>query len=195
MTVTWCMFHEIWNATGRSFWHFGSFFPLLSPLKTKKIKILKKWKKSLEILSSYTCVTIIWYMVPKISNTMDRTFCHFGPFFALLPPSQPQKMKILKKWKKAPADIIILHMCTINDNHMIYDFWDMKCDRQNFLSFWNVFSPYSPKKWNFEKLIKTPGYIIILHMCTKNIGHMMYDSWNIVRNRRTNRCYRGRCPT
>ena len=190
MYVSWDM-----ECNRQKFLTFWIVFSPFIPPKNQKNQNFEKMKKKPWDIIIYTCVTIIWYMVPKISNTMDRTFCHFGPFFALLPPSQPQKMKILKKWKKAPADIIILHMCMINNNHMIYDFWDMKCDRQNFLSFWNVFSPYSPKKWNFEKLIKTPGYIIILHMCTKNIGHMMYDSWNIVRNRRTNRCYRGRCPT
>ena len=30
--------------------------------------------------------------------------------------------------KKAPGDVIILHMCTINDN-MINGSWDMECDR------------------------------------------------------------------
>ena len=26
--------------------------------------------------------------------------------------------------KKMPGDIIILHMCTINNNYMIYNYWD-----------------------------------------------------------------------
>ena len=30
------------------------------------------------------------------------------------------KNQNLKKMKKATGDIIILHMCTINDNHMVY---------------------------------------------------------------------------
>ena len=29
--------------------------------------------------------------------------------------------------KKAPGDIIISHMCTINNNHM-HGYFDMKCD-------------------------------------------------------------------
>ena len=59
------------------------------PLTTRKIKILKNWKKCLEILSFYTCVpqmTIIWCMVPEILSATDRFFCRFGPFFAFLPP-------------------------------------------------------------------------------------------------------------
>ena len=30
--------------------------------------------------------------------------------------------------EKMSGDIIILHMRTINDNHMIYASWDMECD-------------------------------------------------------------------
>ena len=30
---------------------------------------------------------------------------------------------------------------------------------------------------------KNAGDIIILHMCTKNHDHMMYDSWDMVHNR------------
>ena len=51
----------------------------------------------------------------------------FFPFY----PLTTQKIKILKKWKKTTEDIIILHMCTINDNHMMYGSWDMEYDRQN----------------------------------------------------------------
>ena len=56
--------------------------------------------------------------------------------------------------KKIAGDIIILHMCTKNHNHMMYGSWDMECDRQNFLSLWTVFAllpPYGPKKSKFWK--------------------------------------------
>ena len=33
-------------------------------------------------------MTIIWCMVPEIWSATDRNFCHFGPFFALLPLTQ-----------------------------------------------------------------------------------------------------------
>ena len=56
----------------------------------------------------------------------------------------------------------------------------MKRDEQNFLSFWDCFLPFYPsnnlKNQNFEKLRKTPGDIIILHMCAINDSHMMYGS-------------------
>ena len=71
-------------------------------------------------------------MVPEICSATDKNFCHFGPFFALLPlpPKKKQKLKnqYFEKTKNRPGDIIILHMCTINVN-MMYGSWDMKYDR------------------------------------------------------------------
>ena len=63
--------------------HFLPFYPLT----TWKIKMLKKWKKYLEMSSFYTCVPrirIIWCMLPEIWSVTDIIFCHFGPIFALL---------------------------------------------------------------------------------------------------------------
>ena len=64
-------------------------FCIFTPLTTQKIKILKKWKQSLEILLFYTGVpkmTIILGMVPEIWSVMDRVVCNFGTFFDLLTP-------------------------------------------------------------------------------------------------------------
>ena len=97
-----------------------------------------------------------------------------------------KKFKILKKWKKTPGDVI-LYMCTINENHMMYGSWDMERDRHNFLSLWTIFCPFTPlttrkvkilKKWN-----KNPGDIIILYMRTKNHDHMLYCSWDMAHDR------------
>ena len=89
MTIIWYMVPEIWSVTARMFCHFGPFFYPFTPLTTQKIKILKKWKKHLEISSFYTCIPkimLIRYTVPEIWQMMDVivTF-HFGLFFALLP--------------------------------------------------------------------------------------------------------------
>ena len=46
----------------------------------------------------------------------DRVFCHFGPFFALLPPKNLGNQNF-EKIKKMTGHIIILYMCTINENH------------------------------------------------------------------------------
>ena len=53
MAIIWCAAPEILSLKDRSFCHFGlSFYPLW----TQKIKILKKLKKHLEILSFYKSV-------------------------------------------------------------------------------------------------------------------------------------------
>ena len=89
-------------------------------------------------------------------------------------------MIILKKGQKIAGDIIILHKCTKNHNHMRYSSWDMEWDRQNFLSFWTIFFLYTPpnnqKNQNFKTIKKSSWHVITLHMCTKNRNQMMYAS-------------------
>ena len=48
--------------------------------------------------------------------------------------------------------------------------------------FWS-FDPPNPKDQNFEKMKKTLGHIIILHLCTTNDDHMMHGFWNIKHDR------------
>ena len=59
---------------------------------------------------------------------------------------------------KKPGDIILLHMFTINEDHMMSGFWNIRHDRQSFLSFWAIFLPFDPpnnhKNQNFEKMKK-----------------------------------------
>ena len=74
----------------------------------QKIKILKKWKRLMDILS-YTQVHHkwqsydIWFLRYQLQQT--DSFVIFGHVL----PLTAQKMKILWNWKKAPGDIIILH--------------------------------------------------------------------------------------
>ena len=79
------------------------------------------------------------------------------------------------------VDIIILHMCAINENHMMYESGDMQGDRQILFLFWTIFCPFTPlttqKIKNPKKQTKKrPGDIIISHKCTINDNHRMYDS-------------------
>ena len=50
--------------------------------------------------------------------------------FVLLPALTAQKIKIFKKMKKAPGDIIILHMRTKDYDQMMYGSWDVVRDGQ-----------------------------------------------------------------
>ena len=124
-------------------------------------------------------MTMIWCMVPEISRATDRIFCHFGLFF--LPLYLPLKQHEKSKYWKNEKNWRYLHLSTINENHMMYDSWDMEHDRQNLFSFWTIFcpftpplTPYNPENQNFEKIKKTPGDIIILHKCTINDNHIWY---------------------
>ena len=64
-------------------------------------------------------------MVPEVQQT--ELFVILGNFFPFQPPDNPenQNFKTEKKQKKPPGNIIILYICTINDNHMMCSFWDM----------------------------------------------------------------------
>ena len=123
-----------------SFWTTFCPFTLLT---TQKIKILKKWKKHLEILfyTSVPKIMIICYTVPEIWCMTNVIFIfHFGLFFALL-----QKNENFKKTKTTPGGIIILQKCTRNHDHMGYCSWDMAHDKCNYyFSFWAIFCPFTP---------------------------------------------------
>ena len=83
--------------------------------------------------------------------------------------------------KKIAGDIIILHMCTKN----WYGSWDTEWDTEFFVilgHFLAFYPPNSQKNQNFKKMKKVPGHIIILHMCTKSDDHMIYCSWDMVRD-------------
>ena len=60
---------------------------------------------------------------------------HFLPFYPTIYP----KNKIWKKCKNTPGDIILLHICSINEDHMMYGSCNTRHGKQNFLSFWAIF--------------------------------------------------------
>ena len=74
-------------------------------------------------------------------------------------------------------------MCTIHEDHNIYNSWNIKYDRQKFSSFWAIFLLFQPlnnvENQNFYIKRKAPEDIIILHICIINDKHMMYGSWDI----------------
>ena len=130
-------------------------------LTTQKIKILKKWKLTAwDIIILHMCTINGNHIctVPEIWSVTDRIFSHFGPFFALLHSSPLQQpltawnMKKSKKWKNCLEiwDIVILHKCTKNHDHMLHCSWDMTHDGHNFyFSFWAIF-------WKMQDCITKP---------------------------------------
>ena len=111
--------------------------------------------------------TIILHMCTKNHNyircsSWDIYRVRETEFFvicAIFCPFTPLMSRKLKIWKneKTLGDIILLHMCNINDNHMTYDSWDIRhnwvfCRFELFLPF---SLPNNLKNQNFEKNEKT----------------------------------------
>ena len=70
-------------------------------------------------------------MIPEIWGPANNCFSFwviFCPFTLLT----TQKMRTLEKLNNTPGGLTISHLCTTNDNHMIYGSCDMEHDRQNF---------------------------------------------------------------
>ena len=92
-----------------------------SPPKNQKNQIFEKMKK------------ICWRYNPLTHMSFLAIFLPFTPRLTL-------KIKIWKKVKKkTPGYIILLHMCTMSEGHMMDGSWDMECDRHNFFSFCTSF--------------------------------------------------------
>ena len=188
MIVTWCIVPEIWNTIVRIFGHFGPFFAFLPPdnLKNQNFEKMKTMPGYIIIL--HMCTTNDNHMTDgSWDKKCDRqNFLSFWTVFLLfLPPNNPKNHNFEKR-RKTPGDITILHMCTINDTHVMYGSWDIESNGQTFLSFLTIFHPFNAppppsylKNQNFEKTEKTPGDIIMLHMCTMNDNHMMHGSWDM----------------
>ena len=132
----------------------GLFFALLPPKNLKNQNIEKMRKTPEDIIILHMCIINdnydvgFWNMERNRQNVLSfwTIFCTFT--------SDNPKNQNFEKMKKLPGDIILFHMCTINDNHMMYGSWDMEHDRQNFLSFWTIFCPFTPLTTQKIKILK-----------------------------------------
>ena len=99
----------------------------------------------------------IWFL--RYQARWTELFVISDLFFALLPvPCNNLKNQYFEKMKTKLRDIIILHMFTTNDNHMIYGSWDMERDRGFFVIFNHFLHSYphplttqKSKFWKNEK--------------------------------------------
>ena len=122
------------------------------------------------------------------SSDMECTRQNFLSFWIVFSPFIPLT-EFLSFWtillKKTPGDIIIFHMCTINDNHMIMV--PEISSATEFFVILGYFLPFyplnNPKNQNIEKIKNTPTDIIILHKCTTNENQMIYGSSDMKRDR------------
>ena len=166
----------------RIFCHFGPFFALLPPWKSPKLKFGKICKTTWRYPFTH-----VYHKWRSYNEWFFRYKAHQTEFYIILghllpfDPSNHPKNQHFEKLKKLTADIIILHLCNTNNNHIMFGSWGMECDRHNFLSFWTIFCSFASlttPKINILKKWKKYLRDIILHMCTRNENHMMYGSWD-----------------
>ena len=102
----------------------------------------------------------VWFLKYGARQTEFFIFLdYFLPFYPSnkLENQNYEKMKKKTKNKQTNTlgDIIFLHMCKINENHMICGFWDMGHNWQKFLSFWTIFCHFTPlTSWTIKIMKK-----------------------------------------
>ena len=158
------MIYGSWNirSNRQKFLIFWAIFCPFSPLTIWKIKILTLKKTPGDIIILHICTLHDNHMMygswDKEHN--DIIFCHSGPFFALLPPMDQENQNFFKNgkstWRYCP-------FTSINDSHMMYGSSDMNSNRQNFLTFWTIFCPFTQK---LKILKKWKKYLEILSFYT-----------------------------
>ena len=102
----------------------------------------------------------IWFLRYGVRPT--QFFVILGYFLPFYPPNNPENQNF-EKAKKITGDTITLHMCIINENHMMYGSWYVEHGRQNFFSFWTIFCPFT--LLTTQKIIilkKWKMYLVIL---------------------------------
>ena len=183
------MMYGFWDMERDSqiFLSFWTVFFLFLPLTTQKVKISKNWKKNLELLSFYTFCAITGnhkiYGSWDIERNRDN-FLSFWTIFGTFTRITIWKTKILKKNKKTKTttttteNIIILCLCTTNGNHMVYGSWDTESNRQNLLSFWTSFFPFTHLATQKSKILKKwKKRLEILSFYTCVPQWKLYDVW------------------
>ena len=114
----------------------GHFLPFYPP-KNHKNQILKNKLICGRYHFTHVCQKSqsydVWFLRYGVRQTEFFVILgHFFPFFLMI-----LKINILKKKWKTCLEILsfFIYMCTINKDHMTYGSWNIRCDRQKFLSF------------------------------------------------------------
>ena len=128
------------------FFSFWAIFCPFTPPHSLKNENFKKMEKMLGDKILLKCTKThdhklycSWDMACDGCNCCFLFWAIFCPFTHLT----LQKMKISKKWKKTPGDI--LHNCTKSYDYRLYCSWDMACDGCHcYFSFWAIFCTFTP---------------------------------------------------
>ena len=105
-------------------------------------------------------------------QSFDVCFLRYGVRQKFYPPNNSENQML--------GDMIILHMCNIMGNHMMYGSWDIEHNRHKFFWFWIIFCPfYLPTTWKMKK-----KHLEIYHFTqVYHDNHTMYGSWGMKHNR------------
>ena len=153
ITIIWSILPETGSATDSIFCHFRPFFALLDPWKNGKSEFCKN-EKNLWRYYHYTNVLHKWqsYNIWSWDMECDKTqFVVILGHFLMFYPHDNLENHHFEKMKKIPRDIIILHMCTINDNHIKYGSWDMEHIESLGATFCPLIPLIQPRKSKFWK--------------------------------------------
>ena len=118
-------------------------------------------------------LTQIW------SAHTDIIFCHFRPFFVLLPNCWPRKLKFQKRHVKKHLEILSFYTCAPLIKIIAPLIWCMAPE---------IWSSTDRVILNYFENIKngkkSPGNVIILQKSTKNHDHLLYCSRDVARDGR-----------
>ena len=146
--------------------NYGSLFAFLPPPKNQKNQAFGNTKKCWRYHhftnlywkpQSYE----VWFLRYRVTQT--ELFVILGQFCPFTPLKTQKTIwtnqnyctnQNFEKKKKIPGDIIILHKCTKNNDHMLYCSWDMVQDDCNHFSFWAIFCPFTPRTAQKVKISK-----------------------------------------
>ena len=111
----------------------------------------------------------IWFLRYQEQQTEFLVILgHFWHFYLI----NSLKNQNFEKTKKASENIIILHLCTANDNHVINISWDMEHDRQKFfiiLGHFCLFPLLRTQKIKVLKNWKKLKDILLFHTCVSQM--------------------------
>ena len=169
--------------------NYGSFFALLHPpppLKNPKNQDFEKMKtiagdiilhistknhnfekneKNIWRCHHFTHVFTKSQHVMHVSWDMEcerKFFAIFGHFLPFYPTIEPKNWN-LERMRKISWEIILFHMCFINEDHIMYGFRDIRVT-DSFLSFWAFFCPLTLLTTQTIKILKKwkqlPGDIL-----------------------------------
>ena len=106
-----------------------------------------------------------------------HNFLSFQAIFCFFAQLLTTTIIMWQKCKKTPGYIILLHMCTINQDHMMYGSWDMKFNRQNFLVILH------PEKWKHQKWKNPWRYHHFTQVYQKSWSSAIYCSRDMTHGR------------